>query len=1097
MYKLQAKYLTINFNFEMTASVVTQNEHSFSVQGHFRTTDDLAGLIWETEDTHSHESLKYPTNPNFKNVSLSYDYALSGYTEALDSDKASALTIQTVDGKIHYIRLWNYVTNRPEDEWEKQEGIVFPEGRTPGNGTGHLGTIQLDFDNLYEGWSPYTFDANGKWNKNPEWKKIDVTNIKTIMWAFTPIGYTGNGGGTTQYLDDSYPFAMSMTNWKVTGDTFLGNETVAASPGVIRMCDDYDDSYNLTPERIIDSYLQLGYTKIVNFYIGASHYYDKKIVDGTGILLEDKLFNQAFEAWYKDYVRRLADNQMAIIHSISMENVDAKEGWWQRTYDGTPGTSGWTPTPHFLSFTNAEVQAFYQRLAVGLADISNQFGLTPIVQLGEPWWWHQDELTPCFYDQATRNLYKAETGLDMHEFHTVNESIVGHESMLSWLQTKIGSFTLMLRDAVKANYSNAQFTVLFFPPSVMDKTRTPMMMGMVNFPKVEWAYPNLDFFMLEDYDYLIKNQMREHQDVLEFIQNNLGYPSEKIHYFTGFVLDPEKDAHVWKRIHQAIMDGVNVGMGETYIWAYAQVKRDNWLQPKVIYASHKSGNYTQPFNLSFNYTGDKLIYTTNGLNPTLENGTVYSGPIKIDKSVTFKVAQVIGDTISEISQFSYTMYMSKKLKTTISSTGDFSEWVTVKSLAMGSGKIFDLSAAEDSKNLYIYVRGYELDTSSNFYLDTGAGAGMDVWAWPNAKMNRMIQNDKIYRYTGTGSDFSWEEIGQAKIIKKSNFIEVTAKLSDLGIGSPKEIKLGYGRNFEDFAPIPGRNAAVVNTQVTNYENDQNNFIAFVQKVEDLAKEYKPLYLPLHRAHLVADYFRHEVYSGYIWESVAGKIDDNFVALVHSKVPENERYFDYIDPSSDDTIGGAHCFAAIAGYLQHGLPDINGANLGDGCGWLGDLDTFLIDYWNKKDIIESVYNFSYDWIGGTGENAKSFFSREDLISDVDAWNMAYQVLKNERSLASAFTDYLGEPSLYGYRYTNFIATRYGATEDYMLESAKEALLSSAVEHPIIYGFRIGLLTLFGGSDAALGIEQGEESVEAKKDICKAFKDKLLALAKEEM
>ncbi|MDG3375132.1 hypothetical protein P5D95_27080, partial [Vibrio parahaemolyticus] len=172
-----------------------------------------------------------------------------------------------------------------------------------------------------------------------------------------------------------------------------------------------------------------------------------------------------------------------------------------------------------------------------------------------------------------------------------------------------------------------------------------------------------------------------------------------------------------------------------------------------------------------------------------------------------------------------------------------------------------------------------------------------------------------------------------------------------GIGSPKEINLGYGRNFEDFAPIPGRNAAVVNTQVTNYENDQNNFIAFVQKVEDLAKEYKPLYLPLHRAHLVADYFRHEVYSGYIWESVQGKIDDNFVALVHSKVPENERYFDYIDPSSDDTIGGAHCFAAIAGYLQHGLPDINGATLGDGCGCFGDLDTCLIDYWNKKDIIE--------------------------------------------------------------------------------------------------------------------------------------------------
>ncbi|MEX1574763.1 hypothetical protein AB3I68_05110 [Enterococcus sp. C22] len=122
-------------------------------------------------------------------------------------------------------------------------------------------------------------------------------------------------------------------------------------------------------------------------------------------------------------------------------------------------------------------------------------------------------------------------------------------------------------------YGNAQFTVLFFPPSVMDKNRTPMMMGMVNFPKEEWAYPNLDFLMLEDYDYLIKNQMREHHEVLDFVQNNLGYPSEKIHYFCGFVNKPT-DYGVWTNIQQALIDGYNTHMGEVYIWAYAQVKRD-------------------------------------------------------------------------------------------------------------------------------------------------------------------------------------------------------------------------------------------------------------------------------------------------------------------------------------------------------------------------------------------------------------------------------------------------------------------------------------------------------------------------------------------
>lgn len=399
MNKLQPKYLTINFNFEMTASVVTKSNEAFSVQGHFRTSNDLAGLIWETEDTHSHSALKYPTKPSFKDVALSYDYEVNGYTEPLDSGQASALTIEMNDVTIH-----------------------------------------LDFNNLYEGWSPYTFDASGEWIANPGWKKIDVTDIKTIMWIFTPIGYTGNGG-TVQYLDDSYPFDMQFTNWNIKGDIFLGDVPVVPEADPIRMCDDYDDSFNLTPERMIDSYLQLGYQKIVNFYIGASHYYDKKIVDGKGILLEDKLFNTAFETWYQDYIQRLANNNIDIIHSISMENVDAPEDWWQRTYGGTPGTSGWTPTPHFLSFTNAGVQAFYQKLAVGLAELSTQAVVTPMVQLGEPWWWHQDEKVPCFYDDATKNLYLVETGQSMYEFHTVEEDIAGQEEMLTWLQHQIGKFT--------------------------------------------------------------------------------------------------------------------------------------------------------------------------------------------------------------------------------------------------------------------------------------------------------------------------------------------------------------------------------------------------------------------------------------------------------------------------------------------------------------------------------------------------------------------------------------------------------------------------------------------------------------------------------
>src|SRR5699024_9449373 len=125
----------------------------------------------------------------------------------------------------------------------------------------------------------------------------------------------------------------------------------------------------------------------------------------------------------------------------------------------------------------------------------------------------------------------------------------------------------------------------------------------------------------------------------------------------------------------------------------------------------------------------------------------------------------------------------------------FSDWVNIKSLAIGSGEIFDLSAAEDAETLYLYARGSNMNTSSNFYLDTGMDTGANIWSWPDAKMNYMIQNDKVYKYAGTGSDFNWDEIGNAKMIKTNGFVEITVSLEILGLSKPQQIRLGYGRNF--------------------------------------------------------------------------------------------------------------------------------------------------------------------------------------------------------------------------------------------------------------------------------------------------------------
>lgn len=213
---------------------------------------------------------------------------------------------------------------------------------------------------------------------------------------------------------------------------------------------------------------------------------------------------------------------MNIIHSISMENVDAPEEWWQRAWDGTPASTMWEPTPHLLSFTNSDTKAFLKMYVEELARLSNDAGIKPIIQLGEPWWWfieNEENQPPCFYDQATKDLFLSEKGYPMHEFQSANESIEGHEEMLYWLREQNGKLAHFLRDAVKQKYPYSEFTILFFTPSVIDEDRVPEMMTIVNFPQEYWQYPNLDFFMIEDYDYLIFDQMDKHLETLTFAQN--------------------------------------------------------------------------------------------------------------------------------------------------------------------------------------------------------------------------------------------------------------------------------------------------------------------------------------------------------------------------------------------------------------------------------------------------------------------------------------------------------------------------------------------------------------------------------------------------
>lgn len=812
IYQLQPKYLVTNFNFDAMAATVTQSNTSFKNVGLFRTKTDLVGMSWLVEDTLSHIDFRYPKKTDFSNVTLSYNYNISGFTPLMDANLAPTITVRTMDGAEYYVRLWNYVVNRPADSWEVNasaylgENVYFPQGRTPGSATGASGRIVIDFDNLYAGWTPYVWQnpentMTGEWVQSPDWVKVPVDNIKEIMWSFVPLNYNDGTG----YQENSMPYSVEFSNWQVTGNCTIGAEASGYEVTQVRLCDDYDDIYNMTPERVVSEYERLGYREIVNFYIGASHYYDKYYYDGKMNVKTDYPFNQAFKAWYGDYLSRLHALGVNVIHSISMECVDPPESWKQRNWAGVAGTTNWDPKPSLLSFVNYDVKMFYMKYVVELARLSSERGMQPMIQLGESWWWYIEDgvdNTPCFYDSATLDEYKHKYGKDMHVFKTGRDSFIGHEDVLYFLRDKNGEFTHLLRDTVKAAYPNTLFTVLFFPPSVMDKARTPKMMSIVNLPVSYWAYPNLDFFMLEDYDYLIDGHMWKHYEAINFVQSNLAYPTSLIHYFAGFVLNSSKLA-VWQNINQAIIDGFNQQFGQVYVWAYAQVKRDGWHPPVIVSASPKPGNYAEPQNVTLSVpAGCQLSYTTDGAT-VLTADASSSGSIYIDKNTTVHVTATKGDK-QNVYDLTYTVPMREVGYGLNVVDGNPEEWTNDTILGVGSDYTHDMYGKMDLANVYIMVEGSKFDEVEelNLFLDmTGSTiTGFCDFGWKNAGVDYKVTNNILYRYAGTGSDFIWEEVGSVPFARTYSCVEWAIPLSMINRTEPLPIYVGFSRNYEEYTP---------------------------------------------------------------------------------------------------------------------------------------------------------------------------------------------------------------------------------------------------------------------------------------------------------
>jgi uncharacterized protein (TIGR02217 family) len=525
---------TIDFPRGTVASIVTTPDaHGLSVQCEFLRKGDLVGLIWTSEDTFAHPAHARETSRDYSRCVLSFRWQSSGVI-ALDALNGPTLTIEGTDAagnaRTWLVRLWNYASGSPTDA-----------------------QVKLDFDVLDAGFA-LPVDAD----------RVLPSSIDRMFVSLVAPGYVE---GSQEFFAQPVQGSVTISNIACDGSgSVLAINDAVVPEHQLRIATAYDDLYNVPPERIVDAVERLGYRGVISHYIGMSHYF---ALTGEGDLDPLRTLNSAAVAWHRDYARAAKARGYQLIWSLSYEILDmfCPEAWKQRAFDGTAALTGWDPPSTLVSPANIEAMGFLQNVATELVGISQEAGLQPQVQIGEPWWWVQADGAICLYDDAA----KAAVGGSPVEILNVRSQLTTAQlQLLDEAGVVLATSTTSIAAAVKSADASAKTLLLTYLPTVLDPSAPQL--RRANMP-VGWARPAFDVLQIEDYEWVTSGRSDLREAAYAEVEQRLGYARSDQHYFAGFVADAAGRPQ-WRSIVDAALESEERGCANTFIWALPQVLRD-------------------------------------------------------------------------------------------------------------------------------------------------------------------------------------------------------------------------------------------------------------------------------------------------------------------------------------------------------------------------------------------------------------------------------------------------------------------------------------------------------------------------------------------
>lgn len=539
--RFDPRFWTVDFARPMMACVTSDAPGTLRVEAVFYQKHDLAGLIWESEDRWDHPLLAYETQRDFRNMQLDFRWR-SGGVKPLDALHGPTLTIEGRDAagnpRAWYVRLWNHA-----------------------EGTGEDARIRLDFDAI-DGGFLLPSEADPVW----------AGDIDRMFISLVPPDYDG----TDAVLAAPEAGWAEMSDIKVSGSgsVLAIGDAVMPEHG-LGIASGYDDSYHLTPARLVRQMVQLGYRGDVVHYVGMSHYMRlAAAAGGFHASVAGGAINGPCATWHAGFAAACRAAGLGVIWSLSYEYFDAycPDDWKQRASDGAPALTGWEPPSTLLSPANAAAMGYLGLVARAFVAIGAAADLPLKFQVGEPWWWIADEGRICAYDAATTTaLGSASVAIGDVRGVLTAPQLAMLDALGALLAASTAALVAAARDAAGA--AGLASHLLVYLPTVLDPAAPAV--RRANVP-LGWTAPAFDVLQLEDYDWVTGGRGGETAGARAAMALRLGYPIASQHYFAGFVLDPADRAD-WAAIAAAADSARRQNVARAFVWALPQVARDGFV----------------------------------------------------------------------------------------------------------------------------------------------------------------------------------------------------------------------------------------------------------------------------------------------------------------------------------------------------------------------------------------------------------------------------------------------------------------------------------------------------------------------------------------